>query len=107
MHLSNVCNSLEVNIELTSPKDEDCNSRAEHYPSPYIDFQGTYTIGLVNNHYLINDTADLIAYGLEHCDEVKDIAGCHLIYKQTGKYYNKDKSGKRFIKAFHVFKLLQ
>ena len=51
----------------------------------------------------------LTAYSLEHYehyDKVKDIVGCHLIYKTTGKYYNKDKSGKRFIKVFQVFKLL-
>ena len=38
--LTNVCNALEINIELCSLKDEAGNSRVEHYPSPYIDFQG-------------------------------------------------------------------
>ena len=37
--LHNVCNVLETDIELTSLKDEDGNSRVEHYPPPYIDFQ--------------------------------------------------------------------
>ena len=37
--LTNVCNVLEINIELLSLKGEGCNSRVEHYPSPYIDFQ--------------------------------------------------------------------
>ena len=37
--LTNVCNALEINIGFISPKDEDGNSRVEHYPSPYIDFQ--------------------------------------------------------------------
>ena len=66
----------------------------------------TYDIGLVNNRYFINDTAYLIAYRLEHYDEVKYIVDCHLIYNKTGKYYNKYESGKRFIKTFQVFKLL-
>ena len=44
-------------------------------------------------NYVINYTTDLTAYSLEHYDEVKDIDDCHLIYKTTGKYYNKDKSG--------------
>ena len=62
---------------------------------------------MVNNHNLINDTADLTAYSLEHYDEVKDIVDCHLIYKHMGKYYHNDKSGKRFIKAFQLFKILK
>ena len=37
--LSNVCNALEINSELISLKDEDGNSRVEHYPSLYIDVQ--------------------------------------------------------------------
>ena len=54
--LSNVRNALEIKIELTSLKDEDGNSRVEHHPAPYIDVQEKCNIGLVNNHYLINDT---------------------------------------------------
>ena len=61
---------------------------------------------MINNQYFVNDTTELTAYSLEHYDEVKDIGDCHLIYKKTGKYYNKNKFGKRFIKAFQVFKLL-
>ena len=30
---------------------------------------------------LFNGTTYLIAYSLEHYDEVKDIVDCHLIYK--------------------------
>ena len=37
--LTNVCNALETKTELTSLKDDDGNSRIEHYPAPYIDFQ--------------------------------------------------------------------
>ena len=55
---------------------------------------------MVNTHYFINDTADLAAYSLEHYGEVKDIADCHLIYKKTGKYYNKDKSVNK--KAYEI-----
>ena len=61
--LSNVCNALEINIELISLKDEDCNSRVEHYPSPFIDFQEKCNIRLVNTHYFTNDISDLTAYG--------------------------------------------
>ena len=104
---TNVCNALEINIELISFKGADGDSRVEHYPSPYVDFQKTCNIGLVNNHYFINGTTYLSAYSLEHYDKVKDIVDCRLVYKGTGNYYNKHKSGKRFIKSFQVFKLLK
>ena len=55
----------------------------------------------------MNDTTDLIAYSLEDYDVVKDIVDCHLIYKETGKSYNKDKTGTLFFKAFQLFKILK
>ena len=100
--LTNVCNVLEINIEFIPLKNEGGHSRVEHDPSPYLEFQREYNIGLVNNHYFTNDTTDLTAYSLEHYDEVKDTDNCYPIYKENGKYYNKDKSGKGFIKAFYV-----
>ena len=88
---TNECNALEMNIEFLSLKGAEVKSRTEHYPAG-IDFQEQYNIGLVTNHYFINDTTELTAYSLDHYDEVKDIDGCHLIYKNTGKYYNKEKN---------------
>ena len=87
--LTNVCNVLEINIELLSLKGAEVKSRTEHYPAG-IDFQEQYNIGLVTNHYFINDTTELTAYSLDHYDEVKDIDDCHLIYKNTGTYYNNE-----------------
>ena len=104
--LTNVCNVLETNIELTSLKDAEAKSRTEHYPAG-LEFQGKCNIGLVNHHYLIHDTTDLTAYSLDHYDEVKDIDDCHLIYKRTGTYYNKEIAGTRFIKALKLFKILK
>ena len=95
-----MCNALEINVELTPPKDEDGNSRVEHYPSPYIDFPETYNILLFNNHYFINDISDLPAYSLEHYDEVKDIADGHLIYEQLISITIKTHLGKYVLKHF-------
>ena len=61
---------------------------------------------MVNKHCFTNDTTDLIAYSLDHYDEVEDIDDCHLIYKTTRKDYNSDKTGARFMKAFQLFKIL-
>ena len=47
--LSNVCNALEINIELASLRD-DGTYRVQHYPDPYIDYNETYNLGLINNH---------------------------------------------------------
>ena len=59
---------------------------------------------MANNHYVINDTTELTAYSLDHYDEVKDIGGCHLIYKTTGKCYNKEKQELDLLKHFNVSK---
>ena len=48
---TNVYNSLEINIELSSLKGDGGNSRVEHYPAPCIDFQDN--IVLANNHYFM------------------------------------------------------
>ena len=104
--LNNECNVLEINIAITSLKDAEVKSRTEHYPAG-IEFQEEYNIGLVNNHYVINDTTDLTAYSSDHHDEVKDIDDCHLIYNKTGKYHNKEKTGTRFIKVLQLFKILK
>ena len=55
----------------------------------------------------MNDISYLTAYSLAHYDEVEDVADCNLTYKQTGKYYNNDTSGKRYIKSFQVFNSYQ
>ena len=55
---------------------------------------------------LFNGTTYLIAYSLEHYDEVKDIVDCHLIYNNTDTYYNHDKTGTRCIEAFQLFNIL-
>ena len=62
---------------------------------------------MANNRYFINGTTDLTAYSLEYYDEVKGVVDCRLIYKKTGKYYNKDKTGTRFNKTFQLFKILR
>ena len=48
----------------------------------------------------------LFYYCLEHYDEVKDIKQCNAIYKKKGKYFERDNSGNKFIKAFQLFKIL-
>ena len=47
--LANVCNALEINIDLISLKGEEVKSRVEHYPAGIEPRK--YYPGLVNNRY--------------------------------------------------------
>ena len=60
----------------------------EHYPTcPYIEYDETYSLGLVKGHYFINDYTELTSYCLEHYEEVTYIKYCNRIYnKLTDKY---------------------
>jgi hypothetical protein len=50
--LENVCNTLEIHIELISLRNDGETNRVEHYGK---DFDGKYNLGLVKGHYFIND----------------------------------------------------
>ena len=99
--LKNVCNTLEIHIELISLRNDGETNRVEHYGKEYA---GTYNLGLVKGHHFINDYTELTSYCLEHYEEVKDIKGCN---KTSKKFNDKCKKGSDiFIKAFQVFKIL-
>ena len=100
--LSNVCDVLEIHIELISIRD-DGTSRVEHYGK---DYEEKYNLGLVKNHYFINDDTNLTAYCLENYEEVKNEKMSNTICRKKGKYYERDNTGKRSIKAFQLFKIL-
>ena len=79
--LSNVCNTLEINIELIPIRTDGKRCVVEHYPkSPHIEYNGENKIGLAKGHYSINGATALTSYCLKHYEEVKDIIGCTNIY---------------------------
>ena len=81
-------NTLEIDIEFISIRNDGKKSDVEHYPkSPHIEYNETYRIGLVKGHYCIHDTTTLTSYCLEDYEEVKDISECNYICKNTSKYY--------------------
>ena len=47
--LTDACDALEINIGLISLRD-DGNKRVQHYPTPYLDCEEKYKIGLANSH---------------------------------------------------------
>ena len=103
--LSNVCNALEINIELISIRTDGKKSDVEHYPqAPHIEYDEKYNLVLVKGHYFINDYTELTSYSLEHYEEIKDIKACNKIFKKYNDKYNK--SNDRFIKSFQSFKML-
>ena len=49
--LSNLCNTLEINIELISIRNDGKKSDVDHYPqSPHIEYDEKYNLGLVKGH---------------------------------------------------------
>ena len=99
--LENVCNTLEAHIELLFLRSNGETNRVEHYGK---DFDEKCNLGLIKEHYFINDYTELTSHCLEHYEEVKDIKNCNKVFK---KYNDKYKKGNDiFIKALQVFKIL-
>ena len=81
--LENVCNTLEIHIELISIK-ADGPPGIEHYGK---DFDEKYNSGLVKGHYFINDYTELTSYCLDHYEEIKGIKDCNKIYRKINDKY--------------------
>lgn len=64
----------------------------------------TYDIGLLDEHFFINNDSKVTYYCIDNYDEVKDLADCNFIFKKEGKYYKKDK--KRTMESFKLIKFL-
>ena len=99
--LSNVCDTLEIHIELISLRNDGETNRVEHYGK---DFDEKYNLGLVKGHYFINDYTELTSYSLDNYEKIKYIKDCNKTYKKSDDTY---KIGNDiFIKAFQLFKML-
>ena len=60
----------------------------------------------IKNHYFINGTTNVTTYCLENYEEIKNEKLCNNICRKKGKYYERDNTGNRYIKAFQLFKIL-
>lgn len=71
----------------------------------------TYNIGLLNEHYFINEVAEVTAFAIDNYDEVKNLPYCHNIRAKDGKKWKRtkgDASANHYCKSFHLIeKLLQ
>ena len=103
--LPNVCNTLEINIERISIRNDGKKNDVEHYAkSPHIEYIEILKTGLAKVHYFINDTTTLTSYCLENYEQGKDIKGCNNRYRETNDKYKK--SNDSFITAYPLFKIL-
>ena len=54
-NLSNLCNTLEIDNELISIRNDGKKNVVDHYPqSPHIEYDEQYNVGLAKGHYFIN-----------------------------------------------------
>jgi hypothetical protein len=71
-------------------------------------YENEISLGLIDEHYFLNDTTEYTSYAIENYDNIKHLDDYNYIYKireQNGKiYYKKDK--KRCINSFQAIKLL-
>lgn len=63
-----------------------------------------YNIGLRDQHYYINERAQVTSFCLEHYQEVKDQKDCHMIYRKLEKRYMRSKD--RFIDSHQLINIL-
>jgi len=70
--------------------------------------EGTiYNLGLLDEHYFINETTEMTAFTIQHYDDTKDLPECHRIRAKEGKKWKRTQ-GDHFSKSFHILeKLLQ
>ena len=71
-------------------------------------YENEISIGLIEEHYFLNDTTNFTSFAIENYKDIKHLENYNYIYKvrnQNGKkYYKKDKT--RCISSFQAIKLL-
>ena len=93
--LKEVCEQLEIRINLKKTKKGDYG-----FFNYGEQFEQTFTIGLLEEHYFILDDAKITSYAIKNYHEIKDIIDWHKIAKKG------DKRNDRFIDSFSAIRLL-
>lgn len=72
------------------------------------EYENEISLGLIDEHYFLNDTTDFTSFAIEHYDEINHLEDYNYIYKvrnQDGKkYYKKDKD--RCVNSVQAINLL-
>ena len=93
--LKEVCEQLQIRINLKKTKKGDYG-----FFNYGEQFEETYTIGLLEEHYFILDDAKITSYAIKNYHEIKHI-------KEWFKFEKKgNKSNKKFIDSFSAIRLL-
>lgn len=95
--IKDICQKLQIKIILR----EDGQKNIYTYGK---EFEETYEIGLIDNHYFIFEKANITRYALEHYDEVKDHPRANEIFAKEGSKY-KYKTD-RCINSMDLFRIL-
>ena len=96
-----MCNALEININLISIRTDGKKSDVEHYPtSPHIKYDETYNLGLVKNHYFINDYTELTTFCLETYEAVKDLNESNTTCRKKESIMNEIKLARDLLHLF-------
>jgi hypothetical protein len=94
-----LCKLLEIRINLKKMCQN--QSRVEVYGKQ---FKEEYNIGLLDEHFFINEKTDITEYALINYFDLQEIKDFNYIYRKQGEYYKKDKT--RCIYSFDLVKIL-
>jgi len=97
--LNNICKSLKIYIKLDILQEN--NKIKILYFGNKKD--KLFNIGLIDNHYFINDLTTINSYCINNYKDVKNIDNCNRIYKKDKNNY---KFTNRFINSFNLIKLM-
>jgi len=103
--LNEICKKLGICIKLNRIKTYNLCGDKKTDTCYYGDkTHNIFNIGLIDNHYFINDRTNITCYAVNNYDDVKDIKDYNKICRKKGKYY--DKSNNYYIDSFNLVKLL-
>ena len=103
--LKQICENLEICIKVRREKYSTDNKTSEAFTEIFgNEKHETFNIGLLDEHYFINEPTNITAFSIKNYNEIKDLPDFNLIFKKRGEYFKKDKN--RTLMSYDVIKLL-
>lgn len=96
----NICKFLEIKINLKKIKKEN-ESHIEVFGK---EFKEEYNIGLLDEHYFINEKTDITLFALKNYFELQNEKEFNYIIEQNGNYYKRNKNS--CIDSFKLIKFM-
>jgi hypothetical protein len=95
-----ICNIAKIRINLKNIDDLK-NTNRNVFGKKYAN---VFNIGVIEEHYFINEKTLYTSYCIENYDEVKNERECNFIYKKRDNIYRRDTT--KCINSFNLIKLL-